>query len=145
MAIYKEIQLQSELFAFPIDIKLNAEDWYVRIGAPLHQVVQIRPHLFNASLFTVNNLYGSSMFDLLADRKHANCWSVMKDGNLKADLELAENRVTIHDKASGQRVPFTIGNVATLTRQERQLLAAAIMETWEHIGATNAIARKDFA
>ncbi|HSR40215.1 MAG TPA: hypothetical protein VLL95_15000 [Phnomibacter sp.] len=138
MAIYKELQLQSEVFAFPIDIKLNAEDWYVRIGAPLHQVVQIRPHLFNPSLVTVNNLYGSCLFNLVADRKQGNYWTVWTEGTLKADLSLANNTVTIHDKESGQQFEFSVHNAADLGKQEKQMLAAAIMDTWQEISRTAA-------
>jgi hypothetical protein len=138
MAIYKELQLQSEVFAYPIDIKLNAEDWYVRIGAPLHQLVQIRPHLFNPSLVTVNNLYGSCLFNLVADRKQRNYWSVWTEGILKADLSLANNTVIIHDKKSGQQFEFYVPNSNDLGKQEKQMLAAAIMDTWQEISKTNA-------
>lgn len=145
MAIYKELMLQSELLAYPIEVKLNAEDWYVRIGAPLHQVVQIRPHLFNPSLFTVNNLYGSSMFNLLADRKHANAWTVWQESVLKAELALEENVVTLHNKESDQQYQFAITNPDVLTKQELQMLVAAIMDTWLLTSHTSAGTQKAFA
>jgi hypothetical protein len=142
MAIYKELKLQGDGFAFPLDIKLNTEDWYVRIGAPLHQVVQIRPHLFNPSLFTVNNLYGSSMFNLVADRKSASAWTIWKDGVLQAELHLNGNEVAINEAESGKQFDLSISHSATLSKQEQQLLAAAIMDTWQLVGAN---ANKEFA
>lgn len=131
MAIYKEIQLQSELFAYPIDIKLNAEDWYVRIGAPLHQVVQIRPHLFQPWLFTVNNLYGSSLFNLQTDRKDSNSWTVWEGKVRKAEIILENNHFLLQEFEGDQRFDFQVSTTAALSRQELQMLAAAIMDTWQ--------------
>lgn len=131
MAIYKEIQLQSELFAYPIDIKLNAEDWYVRIGAPLHQVVQIRPHLFQPWLFTVNNLYGSSLFNLQTDRKDSNSWTVWEGKVRKAEIILKNNHFLLQEFEGDQRFDFQVSTTAALSRQELQMLAAAIMDTWQ--------------
>lgn len=145
MAIYKELQLNSELLAYPIEIKLNAEDWYVRIGAPLHQVVQIRPHLFNPSLYTVSNPYGSSIFNLLSDRKHSNVWTVWKESTLTAELEMEKNVVTLHDKEDGHHCQFDVAPAETLTKQELQMLAAAIMDTWQLINKASAGASKAFA
>jgi hypothetical protein len=131
MAIYKEIQLQSELFSLPVDIKLNAEDWYVRIGAPLHQVVQIRPHLFQPWLTTVNNLYGSSLFNLQADRKDANSWTVWEGRERKAEIVLKNNHFLLQEFEEDHCFGFEVSTTESLSRQELLMLAAAIMDTWQ--------------
>ncbi len=59
---------------FELDVKLNLDDDYVRIGAPVHEVLQVQPHLLNAHVVTVSNLYGVPLFQLHCHRKGAASW-----------------------------------------------------------------------
>lgn len=59
---------------FDLDVKLNLDDDYIRIGAPVHEVLQVQPHLLNTHSVTVSNLYGVPLFQLHYHRKGAGRW-----------------------------------------------------------------------
>lgn len=135
---YKTFHISCSFLQEPIAIKINFEDHYIRVMAPIYEVIHFQPTLFNQQHLVVSNLYGIPLFhvsaqmancdDLHFQLQHHRQMNLVFDGAVPAKGSLRAGK-----SSSAPLEKFQVIEQQALSPLEKQMIGAAIVACQQHM------------
>lgn len=137
MVAYKVYHLLSPAFDMPIEVKLNAEDSYLRIAQPFFEVVHFRTPLFQPHVLTVSNVYGVPVFHVMQVAGQQHRWAIQHEHQTLMQVDFSET-APAHWQVAGTSdatdpFPFAVAPGEQPNAAERQMLCAAFAVCCQHV------------
>ncbi|MCU0335085.1 MAG: hypothetical protein MUF62_08535 [Chitinophagaceae bacterium] len=137
MVAYKVYHLLSPAFDMPIEVKLNAEDRYLRVAGPFFEVVHFRTPLFHPQTLAVSNVYGVPVFQVAPVAGQPQRWAIQHEhqtlmqANFVDAASVQSNAGQAHDAT--ELYPFAVLPGEQPNAAERQMLCAAFAVCCQHV------------